>query len=180
MPGFDSAKTGGPDQRAVAPSADNASCTGTSNDFLCCSDIDKFKFKAGELRVALGLQTVSDIDQRSFVECYFSAAGWPCEAAAPADCAEAERFSGSCELKADVFLFDETDRRCERQAASDKDRLAVADSERFTLFELIEEVLRQVTQEDHGVAFQGRSQNCFRQPGRSVELHSFAQEVHSV
>src|SRR5258705_13846761 len=77
------------------------------------SDVDQFELKSWELRVALRLQTVSDIDQRSFVECYFSAAGWPVEAAAPAECAETERFSGFFELEADVFLFDEADRRCE-------------------------------------------------------------------
>ena len=86
---------------------------GFFNGISCYSDIDKFKFKAWELRVALCLQTVGEIDQRSFVECHFSAAGWPVDAAAPTECAETERSSGFFELEADVFLFDEADRRCE-------------------------------------------------------------------
>jgi hypothetical protein len=87
---------------------------GFSTAFLCQSDVDEFEFKSRELRVAFCLQTVRDVDQRSFVQCHFSAADWPVDATAPAECAEPESFSGFFELEADVFLFDEPDWRCER------------------------------------------------------------------
>ena len=87
--GFDCAKEEKAwDPCAVVLPSQNVNGSGIFQRLLRYSDVDEFELKSWELRVALCLQTVSDIDQRSFVECYFSAAGWPVEAAAPAECAE--------------------------------------------------------------------------------------------
>ena len=65
------------------------------------------------------------------------------------------RFAGSFELKADVFLFDETNRGCQGEAASDKDGFAISDPEGLAACEPIEEVLCQVNEGDFGVAGTG-------------------------
>ncbi len=101
-------------------------------------------------------------------------------AAAPAKCTEADGVSSLFELEADVSFFDQTYRGGEREAASDKDGLAIADAEWFAACEPIEKVLGQIAEENFRLALQGRRQHGPCEPGRAVELHSFAQEAHSV
>jgi hypothetical protein len=129
------------------------------------SDVDELEFEAGELRVGLCFEAIGSVDLRSLAESHLRATGGPVDDAAPAQSAEAQRFAGFFELEADVFFFDDANRRGECEAASDKDGLAISDSEGFAPREPIEEVLCEVAEENFCVALQGWCEHGSCQPG---------------
>ena len=78
-----------------------------------------------------------------------------------------------------MFFFDEANRRSEGKSASDEDGCAISDAEGFAACEPVKELLGQVFEQDFGVALQRGRQHGFVEAGGSIELHTFAQEIHS-
>ena len=83
-------------------------------------------------------------------------------------------------MKTDVFFLDESNRCGERECAGEEDGFAVADAEGFAACEPVIEALRQVAEEDFGVAIERRRCDLSGEPGSAVALHALAEEGHAV
>ena len=79
-----------------------------------------------------------------------------------------------------MFFLNESRRCGERECAGEEDRFAIADAKGFAAGKPIKEVLREVVEEDFGVAIEGRHGDLSRKPGGAVTLHSFAEKWHAV